>query len=94
MFAKAIAFLNNATEITYLGVVVAVVVASAVVSEHVAKHLAPAAAVFAAEQKNSHNLLSVQAPCQWPENKSKKYKYCNVHHKRFLISRVLIKFYS
>ena len=92
MFAKAIAFLDNATEITYLGVVVAV--ASAVASEHAHKHLAPAAAVFAAEQKNSHNLLSVQAPCQWPENKSKKYKYCNVHYKRFLISRVLIKFYS
>ena len=48
-----------------------------------AKHLPPAAGVFAVEQKNSHNLLSAQAPCQWPENKSEKYKYCNVHHNCF-----------
>lgn len=49
-----------------LGSHLGVVVVAAAASEHVAKHLPPAAGVFAVEQKNSHNLLSAQAPCQWP----------------------------
>ena len=56
---------------TYQSVAVVFVVVAA--SQDVAKHSPLVAAVFVVEQKNSHILPSVLAPCQWPGNNTKNY---------------------